>query len=95
MSSYHHSKLRCPYQNNIYGICTNSKCRRSAILCQKGYTDGNECSIFHDKCTKVQWAEVIKLIDKNPHLSSPEFDKVIDRMDTCFEKMLETIKEEH
>ena len=87
------NKLVCPYEKNIFGICVNGRCKRSAVLCEKGYLEGSECGNFHDNCMKVQWSKVTDLISHNPHVCCPEFHVTIEKMDDFFTKALEKIRQ--
>lgn len=86
-------KLECPYENKIFGVCVNSRCKRSAVLCEKGYLENSECGNFHDNCMKVQWSKLSDLISNNPHVSCPDFHNIIDKMDSFFEKSLDKIRQ--
>jgi hypothetical protein len=85
----------CIYGKPCYAVCTNPNCRKPGLICENGYANREECSLFHEGCSKVKWAELEGLIYDNPNLRSPDFHYVRDKMEGMFANLINRIKAEH
>ena len=42
----------CIYGKACFAACTNTNCRKPALICENGFANCEECSLFHEGCSK-------------------------------------------
>ena len=95
MAEHKYQGPECVYGRPCFAICTNPNCRKPGMICEAGFYSKDECSLFHESCSKVRWEEVESLIYDNPNLRSQEFHYLRDKMDSMFLNLISKVKAEH